>query len=204
MLTLQHNSVAFLLVALITACVSLGPSWQAADGKVSPAETEALAAAVTGLAKRTGKDRQRLVIRQATLPVTRKKSMTFPEKAHDLKDRLPEVDDALFEAFQRANRKSYQIDPALWPLPSVKYRLVSEPTITKAFQTGGWAEFRKTFDQASLIMGLSRLGVDKNRERGLLYYTLTAGPEDGSGGFILLQLSGEHWRIIKTVTLWTS
>ena len=204
MLTLQHNSLYLLVVAAITACVTVGPSWQAPSGMVSPAETQAMAAAVEALAAKSGKAQQTLVIREATLPVTRKKSMTFPQKASDLRTQLPELDEPLFEAFRKANRKSYLIDQKSWPLPPGKRRIVAESVITTSFRTGGWARFRQDYGSSAQILGLSRLGVDKDRQRALLYYTLTAGPEEGRGGFLLLQNAGDGWRVTQTVTQWTS
>lgn len=85
-----------------------------------------------------------------------------------------------------------------------RLRPVSGVELKSIFQNAnGWTEFQRRFGFAS-ILGLSKVGFNKERTEALVYMSRRAGLKNGEGNYFWIVRGNDGWRIVETIEAWVS
>jgi hypothetical protein len=90
-------------------------------------------------------------------------------------------------------------------LKNYKLIIVSGETLTSIFKDKveqGWEDFYRKYPKAGGIVRMSRLFLEKDKTKGLIYISISKGGLNGVGYLVYFDLSGN--RIIKKQKLWIS
>ncbi len=69
---------------------------------------------------------------------------------------------------------------------------------------GGWFRFKSRFPKMKGFVGLSRVAIDQQKGRALVFVKDHCGDVCGSGDWYLLERQEGKWRITRRVNVWVS
>jgi hypothetical protein len=190
--------LALLVAAVLAAACTHEPpaeGWKPTGDRVPVNEEALVADALADYFK--GKA---IVFRAESIPVMKKKSLSFPQDLKTMTQVLPGVTQPLLDAFVAANKKGFL------------YKDVRGATLAPAGKLealmrdseDGFAAFKKAYPKATALVTASRPGVDPKRKTALVYVTATTGDLAGNGLLFLLKREDERWRLAKKAIIWSS
>jgi hypothetical protein len=72
------------------------------------------------------------------------------------------------------------------------------------FKRGGWGEFYKRYPDSGGFISVSRPGFNKEMDQALIFIEHRCGDLCGTGHYILLEKSGDTWKVIQQNLVWIS
>ena len=88
---------------------------------------------------------------------------------------------------------------------NAKHVLVDKQEIDKIFKGGGWwEEFYKRYPDSVGLIILSHVGFNSAMNEAMIYIQHSCGGLCGTGHYVLLQKSGDKWRVVKQNMVWVS
>lgn len=88
--------------------------------------------------------------------------------------------------------------PAVWPeitrhVPAVLLNRQDERAIFSKDVDDNWKRFYERFPDAACRVGVSRVGLGREKDRALFYMGFMSGPERGGGHLYVLRKQGDAW-----------
>ena len=192
------------VTALLTGCTLFGndsdwsPGKSPANGKPTQptGETQLVYSTLQDLYQTDlAKPQATLLVIQETLPVTKHKSMTFPQDYAAMHRYLDTVSKTCVTSFVNANKQRY----LLLPLDETP-KAIETTTITRInqlFHGGGWQNIQHTFPHAQAMISLARPGTCDHHQEALLYTMATRGDGGGEGVLTHAKLEDGAWHVVK-------
>lgn len=114
---------------------------------------------------------------------------------------LPSIDTDCYSNFKEINRVKIKIDSIsdfMWP---IKY--ISSNEIETIFKQGGWDNYHKILGYSGLVK-VSRPGLNKDKTKAFIYYSIVFHELDGAGFYLILEKVDEKWIVKETMPAWKS
>ena len=140
-----------------------------------------------------------LLVIEETLPVSKKKSMAFPQDQAAIHRYLRDVNKICVTNFIKANKTRYKIDAS--GVPEVKLHTVSLNRINQLFHGGGWPSVQKIFPHAKTLISTSRAGTCADQSEALFYLISTTPDGGGEGILVHGKITGENWTIVEKAVI---
>ncbi len=158
--------------------------------------------------KKPAKGRTLLVVRDLSVPVTKKPSISFPQDLKAMQQVLPAVTAGLVDAFVKANKAGLLYRPVTVEDETAKAPLSFVPvkTLEKMMRgdEDGFDRFFKAYPKAHALVTLSRPGLDTARKNAVLYMTAATGDLAGNGILLFGKKAGASWKVVQKATLWSA
>lgn len=116
------------------------------------------------------------------------------------KDVPEEVQDDL----NSRNKSRVQIDVSKIKAPFKALSLSDEEAESLFNRKNGWAEFHQKYPTTRGLLAISRPGINRERNRALLYIGASCGPVCGGGVLVLLSKADGKWKVVNTLDVWCS
>lgn len=140
-----------------------------------------------------------LLLIEETLPVTKKKSMTFPQDQAAIGGYLKDVNKMCVTNFLKSNKTRYKIDAS--GVPGGKLQVANISRINQLFNGGGWANVQKTFPHAQAMISVSRAGTCADHNESLFYLMSTKADGSGEGILVHGKISSGTWSVIQKAVI---
>lgn len=158
--------------------------------------------------KKPAKGKTQLVVRDESIPVTKKKSISFPQDLKAMQQVLPAVTADLVDAFVKANKSGFLYRAAAGGKEATKVPFTFAPggKLEKMMRgdEDGFERFFKAYPKAHALVTLSRPGLDAARKYAVLYVTAATGDLAGNGILLLGKKDGASWKVVQKATLWSA
>ena len=136
-----------------------------------------------------------LLLIEETLPVSKKKSMTFPQDQAAIGRYLKDVNKMCVTNFLKSNKTRYKIDVS--EVPREKLQIANISRINQLFNGGGWANVQKAFPHAQAMISVSRAGTCADHNEALFYLMSTKADGGGEGILVHGKITGGTWSVIQ-------
>ncbi len=142
----------------------------------------------------------RVVIRGHTGLVGEHTRLTDLEKAIE---EMPSLTPELYADFEKKNEQAFALGPHF--KISGPYYIIGKNEIDHLFsRDGGWERFHQNFPGYSGIIGMSRVGFNKNKDLALVYIRFTFGDLASRGFYCLLAKENGSWVAKERYLIWIS
>ena len=135
-----------------------------------------------------------LLLIEETLPVTKKKSMTFPQDQAAIGRYLKDVNKMCVTNFLKSNKTRHKIDVSGVP---GKLQVANISRINQLFNGGGWANVQKTFPHAQAMISVSRAGTCADHNEAIFYLMSTKADGSDEGMLVHAKITGGRWSVIQ-------
>jgi len=115
---------------------------------------------------------------------------------------FPTLKEEVAEDYRTRNKEPLHLKAAFQL--KQKYLVVDSNEIKKMFKRGGWGEFYKRYPDSGGFISVSRPGFNKEMDQALLFIEHRCGDLCGTGHYILLEKSGDTWKVIQQNLVWIS
>lgn len=151
------------------------------------------------------KGRGGIVVREESIPVTKKKSLSFPQDLKTMKQVLPGVTQSVLDAFVKANKQIYIYKSLGEAAVGLGADLVPGGKIEAVLRgEDGFDDFFKKYPKAHSLVTAARPGVDERRKTALVYFTVASGELTGNGVLVLAKRDGDGWKAAQKAVLWSA
>jgi hypothetical protein len=119
-------------------------------------------------------------------------------------ERLPELSEETFDDFVQKNKEIQKLKDNF--KIELERTLIKKTEIEQIFKDreNGWEKFYKSFPDSGGYIGLSRVGLDKEKKQAVVYMEHNCGDLCASGYFLLLAKGKEGWEVVKGYMPWIS
>ena len=139
--------------------------------------------------------KEKVILVQDTVPVTKKRSLSFPQNYAGVHRYIEAVPKACVDAFVRANKARWQI--AAVPAPPKQIQLVPVGQVNRMFHAGGWSAVKKEHPQAVALVSAARPGTCEHHGEALVYFNETRASGSLAEVLAYLKRDGDAWRLEK-------
>ena len=115
---------------------------------------------------------------------------------------FPTLKEEVAEDYRTRNKEPLHLKAVLQL--KQKYLLVDSNEIKKIFKRGGWGEFYKRYPDSGGFISVSRPGFNKEMNQALIFIEHGCGDLCGTGHYVLLEKSGDTWKVIQQNLVWIS
>jgi hypothetical protein len=112
----------------------------------------------------------------------------------------PSISQNVLDDFKVKNKQAYLLEK-LFSLRA-KYEFISRQEINKFFMgndPGGWKAFQIKYPHSTGIVGVARVGLDKDQSQALTYIENRRSDSGATGFFVFLVKENGNWKIAKTI-----
>jgi len=114
---------------------------------------------------------------------------------------IQEVPTEVREDFESRNRNRAKID-----VDKIKAQFqilpVNNMDVEALLRKGGWGAIHQKYPNVQSFASLSRPGMNRARNRALLYVSVWCGSVCGGGSLVLLSKESDEWKVTNVVTVW--
>jgi hypothetical protein len=102
------------------------------------------------------------------------------------------------------NKSRSHIDVSKIQAPFKALSLSDEEAEKLLNRKNGWAEFHEKYPTTRALVAISLPGINRERDRALLYIGSSCGPVCGGGVLVLLSKTDGKWKVVNTLDVWVS
>ena len=120
----------------------------------------------------------------------------------ELRGDIPDTTGSTAQEFLRANAAPVKLEiPSEVLAHWSRVRMIDDATLSQIFEQsgpgGGWKQFYKVYPNASVLIHLSRVGIDDQARQALFSVSLSGGMTRGISMLVLMQYRDGEWRQFK-------
>ena len=112
----------------------------------------------------------------------------------------PQISQDVLDDFKAKNNQSYSLEK-LFNLRG-KYEFISRQEINDLFMgndPGGWKAFYIKYPQSTGIVGVARVGLDKDKSQALAYVENRHSDSGADGFFVFVVKESGNWKVAKKI-----